>query len=280
MHSFNNGMPFQTGYLSGYYAPEGYQIHPHHLPCHLQQQFQLATEPRQVAGSQSAASGGSTSASSKMCSPHLLTHHQTRTVCVPVQQMGAKHGGPGSSLGSSGSCGQSMIASHPPMIGGLHGYMTGETVSSNESANSASSNYPPSVHHQIKLGHSAVKSMSNSSGSHCSSRAFPGLNPASMYHSPEPLHIAPQPCLANSHFEQRSSIGDNMTYSEVNSLTDVRDADNEEETDFDDSRSCSVYGQASSIGKLSFSHSSAHSHQRVAKASVHSPSPESPKPIA
>lgn len=44
-----------------------------------------------------------------------------------------------------------------------------------------------------------------------------------------------------------------MTYSEVNSTIDMRDADNEAEdceddTDFDDSRSYSVFGQTSPVG--------------------------------
>ncbi|KAM3186252.1 hypothetical protein ACTXT7_004709 [Hymenolepis weldensis] len=141
-------------------------------------------------------------------------------------------------------------------------YSNAGTASSNDSANSMPPNFPPSARDSrlIQAGHLGIKSNSNSSGSHSSGvRAFPPAPnpPLPLYQTPEHVFVPTGPMdRPVNHYEQRSSMGDNMTYSEVNSTSDMRDVNNEEDdcdgdTDFDESRIFSVYGQTSSMG---FSH--------------------------
>lgn len=135
----------------------------------------------------------------------------------------------------------------------------------------------------MQTDHLAMKSTSNSSGSQNSGRAFLPTKSAPLYRTTENVFVQPPLGLANIHCEHRSSIGDNMTYSEVNSTTDMREADNEEEdeeTDFDDVHSCSVYGQASSTGKQNLSRPVILSQSRAATAVHHSSASESPKLLA
>ncbi|VDN98141.1 unnamed protein product [Rodentolepis nana] len=259
------GVFLVTGYLSGYYAHDGSQLHHPSSSYALQpHQYHLSPEPRHTSGEQSVSGvGGASAGSSSLSSHHMRSpptvHHGRHqglpvTACTPIQQ---HRNGPGLSAGSS-SGGHSMVASHSPALG-PHGYMTGGTASSNDSANSMPPNFPPSARDSrlIQAGHLGMKSNSNSSGSHGSGvRAFPpvfNLSPP-LYQTPEPLFAPPGPMgHPVNNFEQRSSMGDNMTYSEVNSTTEMHDADNEEddcagETDFDESQSFSVYGQTSPIG--------------------------------
>ncbi|KAM7540224.1 hypothetical protein Aperf_G00000022193 [Anoplocephala perfoliata] len=277
-----------TRYLSGYYAHDGCHMQ-HPSPYALQQQqFHLSPDPRHTSGEQSTGAGGTSAGSSSLSSHHMRSpppvHHGRHqglpaAACTPLQQ---QRNGPGHSAGNS-SGGHSMATSHSPALG-PHGYLTGGTASSNDSATSMPPNFPPSARDSrlIQAGHLALKSNSNSSGSHCSGgRIFPPAPNPPLYQTPEPVFMHPQMGLPNNHFEHRSSLGDNMTYSEVNSTTDMRDADNEadceDDTDFDDSRSYSVFGQASSIG---FPHPTAHnSNNQTRRVATANPT-ESPKLLA
>ncbi|KAL5962292.1 hypothetical protein TSMEX_009905 [Taenia solium] len=286
---------FHPRYLSGYYAVEDCQVQ-HQSPYslqHQQQQFHLSIDPRQMSGEQPAAAGGGTSGgSSSLSSHHLrspaLAHHpryQPFATCASLQpqtHLQQQRGGLG---GSAGSSGHSIVTSNLPALVGPHGYTTGGTASSNDSATSVPPNFPPSARDSrlMQTGHLAMKSTSNSSGSQTSGRAFVPTNSAPLYRTTENVFIQPPSGLANTHYEHRSSVGDNMTYSEVNSTTDMREADNEEEdeeTDFDDVHSCSVYGQASSISKQNLSRPVILSQPRTATVVHHSSAPESPKLIA
>ena len=128
-----------------------------------------------------------------------------------------------------------------------------------------------------------MNSTSNSSGSRCSGRAYLPSNSAPLYQVPEPVFTKPPLGSTNANYEPRSSIGDNMTYSEVNSTAYVGDADNEQEdveTDFD-SYSCSAYGQASASDRFNFSQPLTRNHPPGVKANHHhSPAPKSPKLVA
>lgn len=125
----------------------------------------------------------------------------------------------------------------------------------------------------------ARNSNSNSSGSHS---GFPAASNIFQPHLPEStaavplLRPYPPSQMSPTHnqhiYELRSSIGDNMTYSEVNSTADLRtdaggnnregetDCDEEEE---EDNQSCSMYGQASSVGDLTFPHPLGYANQHA-----------------
>ncbi|VDM24298.1 unnamed protein product [Hydatigera taeniaeformis] len=134
----------------------------------------------------------------------------------------------------------------------------------------------------MQTGHLAVKSTSNSSASQNNGCTLLSTNSALFYRTTENVFTQPSSGLANVHYDHRLSIGDNMTYSEVNSTTDMREADNEEdeETDFDDVHSCSVYGPTSSIGTPNLSRPVILCQSRAATAVHHSSAPESPKLLA
>ncbi|KAL5112378.1 hypothetical protein TcWFU_006749 [Taenia crassiceps] len=212
-----------------------------------------------------------------------------RTTCdrppwrtIRVTSLSPPRGGLG---GSAGSSGHSIVTSNPPALIGPLGYTAGGTASSNDSATSVPPNFPPSARdgRLMQTGHLAMKSTSNSSGSQNSGCGFLPTNSVPLYRTTENGCTQPSSGLANIHYAHRSSIGDNMTYSEVNSTTDMREVDNEEEdeeTDFDDVHSCSAYGQASSIGKQNFSRPVIPSQPRAAMAAHHSSAPESPKLLA
>ncbi|CDS40470.1 roundabout 2 [Echinococcus multilocularis] len=293
--SDDGSLPSGGSYLSGYYAAEGCQVQ-HHSPYslqHQQQQFHLSVDPRQTSSEQSAAAGGGTSGgSSSLSSHHLrsppLVHHpryQPFATCASLQPQTHSQQQRGGLGGSAGSSGHSIMTSHSPALVGPHGYMTGGTASSNDSATSVPPNFPPSARDSclMQAGHLAMKSTSNSSGSQSSGRPFLPTNITPSYHTTEHVYIQPPLGLANTHYEHRLSIEDNMTYSEVNSTTDMREADNEEEdeeTDFDEIHSCSVYGQISSIGKSSLSHPMVLNQPRSAMVAHHSSASESPKLLA
>ena len=158
------------------------------------------------------------------------------------------------------------------------------TVSSSDSVNSTSPDFPPSAQGSCLL--LAMRPTSNSSDSRCSGRAYLSSNSAPLYQAPEPVFIQYPQGIAGAPYEPSSSTGDNMIYSEVKSTTDMENVDNEAEDvdrgfDFDNTHSSSGYGQISPTGRLNFSLQLARNQLYGDKANHHhSPAPTSPKLFA